>query len=345
VDSEAEFYWGLTAGTTGEPKLFARSQRSWLKSFEAAEQVFSFPSGSQILIPGPLSHSLFLFGAVHALCRGHTVIAPGVFRPDRAAATAKQATHLYVVPFMLTEMLNAGMSDNLRTIFCGGAKLPPELRKRCRSLLPHADLVEFYGASETSFISWHSTKMPSPDDSVGGVFPSVSIEIRSPKGEPLTQGVEGEIYVKSPMLFARYVGGPPSPEWFTVGDIGFTDRGGFLHLTGRKNRSINSKALKIRPEPIEHALLELPGVLRAAVIEMPDAKRGSIAVAAIEFECGKALSRGVVSRHCRTKLGAGLSPHRFYAAELLPMTSSGKIALARLRQALISSDPGFYELI
>jgi long-chain acyl-CoA synthetase len=345
VESEAEFYWGLTSGTTAEPKLFARSHRSWLESFAAAEQVFNFSSGSRILIPGPLSHSLFLYGAVHALCRGHMVLAPGAFRPDRVVLAAREATHVYLVPSMLVEMLDNGLDDaSLRFIFSGGAKLSLELRKRCEAQLPRTDLAEFYGASETSFITAHSTQSPAPDGSVGRVFPGVAIQIRDDEGVTIPPGVEGEIHASSPMLFSRYVNGPSCPEWFTAGDIGFMDDEGYLYLTGRKHRIINSRALKIRPEPIEQALMELPGVRRAAVVDLPDGKRGSIVVATVEFQPGKTVARHILSEHCRARLGTRFCPQRYYGTDAMPLTRSGKIAFAALREALLARGSTFHEL-
>ncbi len=345
VDSEVEFYWGLTSGSTGEPKLFARAHRSWLESFSAAEQLFSFPLHSRILIPGPLSHSLFLYGAIHALCRGHTVVAPGAFRPDRAVAAARQSTHAYVVPSMLAEMLDCGLADTkLQMILSGGAKLSTALRERFEAALPAADLVEFYGASETSFVTATHTNGPAPHGSVGRPFPGVRLEIRDATGKPLPPDTEGDVYVQSRMLFSRYVGSPPHAGWFTAGDIGFLDGEGNLHLTGRKNRIINSRALKIRPEPIEAALLEVPGIVRAAVVDLPDAKRGAIAIAAVEFEPGVSLARHLLSKHCRAKIGARFCPQRYYSVEALPLTRSGKIAFPLLRDALLSRNPSYREL-
>lgn len=345
VSGEAAFYWGLTSGSTGEPKLFARSHRSWLESFKAAEQIFSFSAHSRILIPGPISHSLFLYGAVHALCHGNTVIAPGAFRPNRATTAAKHATHAYVVPSMLSEMLDCGLAGtSLEIIFSGGAKLSPVLRQRCETALPSVDLVEFYGASETSFVTTASTTRPAPYGAVGRPFPGVSLEIRDDSGKSLPPGTEGDVYVQSQMLFSGYVGGPSCAGWFTVGDIGFLDGSGNLHLTGRSNRVINSRALKIRPEPIEEALLELPGVVRAAVVDLPDAKRGAVAVAAVELAPGQLLARRVLSQHCRAKIGARFCPQRYYSTRALPLTRSGKIAFPLLREALLSNNPDFREL-
>jgi long-chain acyl-CoA synthetase len=343
--SDAEFYWGLTSGTTGDPKLFARSHASWVASFEAAEKIFAFPPRSQILVPGPLHHSLFLYGAVHALCRGHTVVLPGQFRPSRIAGAARQATHLYAVPFMLAEMLKARVeAPALQAIFSGGAKLPCVLRRECEERWPDADLVEFYGASETSFVTFHSTRNPASDGSVGRPFPGVSIEICGENGEALQQDGTGRIFVKSPMLFARYVGDAPAQAWFSAGDTGYIDAAGCLHLTGRTNRMIKSKGLKIHPEAIEAALLALPQVRRAAVVDLPDAARGAVAVAAIEFAGGMALPRKSLAAHCRQMLGLSHCPRSYFAADRLPLTRSGKIAVAEVRKALTEGGTSYREI-
>jgi long-chain acyl-CoA synthetase len=344
VDSGADFYWGLTSGTTGDAKVFARSHASWTASFDAAETVFSFPAASQVLIPGPLHHSLFLYGAVHALCRGLTVLLPGPFKTSRVASMLPAATHLYAVPFMLGELAKLGrMAPALSAVFSGGAKLDAELRQRCEALWPGADIIEFYGASETSFLTYHSTRQPAKRGSVGRPFPGVTIEIRGAGGALLPRGEEGQIFSSGPMLFSRYIDEPSVSGWFSVGDTGFIDEGGSVHLTGRINRIINSKALKIRPEAVEAALLELPEVRRAAVVDLPDARRGAVAVAAIEFQ-GDSLDRRRLSAHCRARLGPRLCPRRYYAADALPLTSSGKVAVARIREALLEKDPAFEEL-
>ncbi len=227
VDAGDEFFWGMTSGTTGNSKLFARSHASWTASFKAAEAVFSFPPRSQVLIPGPLHHSLFLYGAVHALCRGLTVLLPGAFRPSRIAPYLRAATHLYAVPFMLGELAKfGGDAPNLSAVFSGGAKLTAEQRQRCEQAWPAADLVEFYGASETSFLTFHSTRAPAADGSVGRPFPGVRIEIRDPTGLLLPPGCEGQIFSSGPMLFSRYVGDAPVNGWVSVGDIGFLRRPG-----------------------------------------------------------------------------------------------------------------------
>jgi long-chain acyl-CoA synthetase len=343
---DGEFYWGLTSGTTGSPKLFARIDASWIASFEAAEAVFAFAPGSQILIPGPLHHSLFLYGAVHALCRGHAVLLPGGrFRAQRFADAATRASHIYAVPFMLSEMLKAQLAaPRLQMIFSGGSKLPAALREAAERHRPGTDLVEFYGASETSFVSFHSTTRPAADGSVGCIFPGVRVEIRNKAGTVCPAGAEGEIFVASPMLFSRYVGEEPIGNWFSAGDMGFLDENGCLHLTGRASRLIKSKALKIHPEAIEAALMALPEIRRAAVIDMPDDLRGTIPAATIEFEPDRMLARRALSAHCREQLGPRSCPRRFFVADRLPLTPSGKVAIVEVRDRLLSGRHAYREL-
>jgi acyl-coenzyme A synthetase/AMP-(fatty) acid ligase len=84
--------------------------------------------------------------------------------------------------------------------------------------------------------------------------------------------------------------------------------------------------------------------MRAGVVDLPDATRGAIAVAVVEFAAGAHLPRRALSEHCRTRLGARFSPQRYYMAESLPRTRSGKIAFAALREALLMGDPGYREL-
>lgn len=344
-----EFYWGLTSGSTGEPKIFARTHRSWLESFKACEAVFPFQEQDVVMAPGSLTHSLFLYGAVHALARGLTVILAESFAPRSALRLmqAHGASVLYAVPAMLHELL--AVSDDwppLRLIFSGGAKLSPALRERLEARLPSTEAIEFYGASETSFVTYVSTSHPAPEASVGRPFPGVAIEIRDRQGRAAPNGLPGLIHVASPMLFSRYVGGERAGEWVTAGDMGFLDKSGFLHITGRADRELNSKGRKINAESIEAVLYGHGTVNRAAVVGLADDKRGEIIAAVLEFHPGlpEPPSRSALSAYCRERLGDAFSPQLYFAAVSLPITRTGKIAFAEVKRALENGQAGYAEL-
>ncbi|MDZ4791902.1 MAG: AMP-binding protein [Hyphomicrobiales bacterium] len=350
IDAQAdEFYWGATSGSTGEPKIFARTHASWIASFAAHEAVLPFGEAETVMIPGALGHSLFLYGAVHALARGHTVLAPRRFSPRSAikAMHEHSATVLYAVPSMLEELLATGATGlNLKYVFCGGAKLGAALRRRFESATPGADIIEFYGASELSFVSYVSTSCPAPDVSVGRLFPGVRAEILSANGKRLLHSEKGLIHISSPMLFSRYLGEPPVGDgaFVTAGDLGFMDADGFLYLTGRGDREINSKGHKISPETVEAVLAQHAHIVSAAVVGIPDEKRGAIVAAAIEVEKGARVLRAELSAHCRALLPLADCPQLYFRAARLPVTRTGKIAFAQVYADLESSAPGYEAL-
>jgi len=349
VASEAEFYWGLTSGTTAAPKIFARSHASWLATFDVAEQVFDFAPDERIALPGDLSHSLFLFGAVHALCRGMTAILCQPFRPARVARdlAAFRASVLYAVPAMLDPLLRAretAWRTRLRRIFTSGAKLSPETRETVEAALPGVDLVEGYGSSETSYVSYASTHVPAPPGSVGRLFPGVEVDIRDAGGRPCDPSLSGAVWVRSPMTFARYVGGPEAVApggWVTAGDAGLL-ADGFLYLKGRANRIINVAGVKVHPESVEQALVAHPDIAGAAVVGLDDARRGQ-RLAAVVVPRGEA-SRASLSAHCRKALGPRMTPQSFFLARALPETRSGKVAVDVIRQALMRGDDAYREM-
>jgi long-chain acyl-CoA synthetase len=247
---------------------------------------------------------------------------------------------------MLGEMLKAGAQlPDMQMIFSGGAKLSAELRHECKCAWPGVDLVEFYGASETSFVTYHSTSKPANAGSVGRMFPRVEVEIRDDDGKAVAPGEEGAIFVSGPMLFSRYVGDGPAGEWFSAGDMGHFDADGCLYLTGRASRMIKSKGLKIHPEPIEAALSLLPEIRKVAVVDLPDAVRGAVPVAAIEFADGKFRDRSSLSARCRESLSAQHCPRRYFVTDALPLTGSGKVAVDQIRDALMSGDAAYEELL
>jgi long-chain acyl-CoA synthetase len=327
-----------------------------LNSFAACEAVFPCRAGDVAALPGSLTHSLFLYGAVHGLARGMSLALCDGFQPKSALRLfqSANATVLYAVPAMLDALLTAGFGPwRPRLIFCGGAKLDPLLRARLQQALSNTDIVEFYGASELSFVSYASSSQPAPEGSVGQAFPGVDIAVRGDDGAELPAGHEGLITIRSSLVFSRYPdpaygdsASIPMPSgWSTAGDMGYLNEHGFLYLTGRMARIVNCKGLKIHPEVIEAVLRSYPGIEAAAAFGVPDAKRGEAIAAVIVPMAGKASpTRKALAEECRARLGRPYTPRLFYQSQSLPMTASGKPAYGQLRDSLIQGEAQFTPL-
>ncbi len=99
-DETLPFYLGFTSGSTGSPKGFIRSHLSWMESFTCTRLEFGIGASDHVLIPGPLLHSHFLYGAMSTLSIGGTLHILEKFSPEQTlTALAEHAVSVvYVVP-------------------------------------------------------------------------------------------------------------------------------------------------------------------------------------------------------------------------------------------------------
>ena len=355
----------LTSGSTGQPRRTRRTQASWTASF-AVNASLGIRPATRVATLGRLIHSLSLYGAIEGLHLGAHVHLLADLRPDRqrAALAHHRITHLYATPAQLRLILGPETLPDLRLILTGGSKLDPALRAALKILAPKAQLREFYGAAETSFITLADET--TPETSVGRPYPGVDI----------TLDPTGEVWVKSPYLFLGYAdtsrppafhtcpnipAGGPSPEpvarssraearqeacasalnsttpatrwrdgWLSVGEIGSLDNG-FLTLKGRAGRMVTVADQNVFPEEIETLLETLPGVTRAAVLPVPDAKRGHTLIAILQ---GDPTQEAVILTALRNQIGPLKSPRALIWRDDWPMLASGKTDLKALEAAL-----------
>jgi long-chain acyl-CoA synthetase len=309
----------LTSGSTGRPRRILRSQSSWIASF-AVNARFGIGPGARLAVLGRLVHSLSLYGAVEGLHLGAEVHLLDSLRPDRQAKALiqRRISHLYATPAQLRLLAETGgTTPDLRLILVGGSKLDPALRAALRALAPGAEVREFYGAAETSFITLADPE--TPEGSVGQPYPGVAIDIR-----------DGEVWVKSPYLFMGYAGDPGGAGWrdgwLSVGEMGRIDHG-YLYLHGRAGRMVTVADQNVFPEEIESLLSGLSGIRRVAVLPVPDPLRGMVLVAVAQ---GDPAQEAAILQAARAALGPLKAPRAVIWVQDWPVLASGKTDLAAL---------------
>jgi long-chain acyl-CoA synthetase len=318
----------LTSGSSGQPRRIRRTQASWTASFAVNARLGIGP-GARVATLGRLIHSLSLYGAIEGLHLGAEVHLLADLRPDRQrhALAARKITHLYATPAQLRLILGPGGLPDLRLILVGGSKLDATLRSAVATLAPQAQVREFYGAAETSFITLADET--SPGISVGSPYPGVDLHL-----DPT-----GEVWVRSPYLFLGYAfhTGPNIPAggssatrwrdgWLSVGEIGAL-QDGFLYLKGRAGRMVTVADQNVFPEEIEAFLHSLPGITRAAVLPVPDPKRGHALVAILQ---GDRQQEAAILTALRQELGPLKAPKALIWRDDWPMLPSGKTDLKAL---------------
>lgn len=318
-----------TAGSSGAPKIIQRTPASWMASFDVNQRMFQITADDSYAVLGSLAHSLALYGVMEALHIGADVAslcgqAPRTqLRQLRDVAT----TILYATPAQLRLLLSVNKDisvPTMRLILAGGGKLDRDTREGLMQIFPRADVFEFFGASETSFISLSDAG--TPEGSVGRPYPSVSLWIT-----PLGPDAPGEIWVRSPYLFAGYADGR-SVEWcegaVSIGETGYLDAKGYLFLTGRKTRMFTVADQNVFPERIEQVLQSHPDIRAAVVLPRPDPLRGQIPVCIVEADPEVTSD---ILHHCRGALRPHEVPRAIVTVERIPLLPSGKPDMQRLR--------------
>jgi long-chain acyl-CoA synthetase len=342
------FYTGFTSGSTGLPKGFRRHHGSWTASFDVCLSTFGEAASACILAPGRDSHSLFLFGMLLGLWTGAGVVVQEQFSAAATLATlgSGQTPCLVAVPSQLLLLLEWARHRQLkpvpgvRLILISGARWPRSRTPELQTLFPGARIVEFYGASETSFITWTESHPDLPDNVVGHPFDTVELEVRASTPD----SPDGLIYVRSPMVFMDYVGAANDHtaalrdgDWVCVRDLGHLDTQGRLCVAGRESRMLVTLAKKLFPEELEAVLEAHPAIARASVHGVPDTHRGLQVVALIEWATTDASPTRrpdlqAVQDWCRSRLEAFKIPRQIWQHTDWAFTASGKtdhLALAR----------------
>ncbi|WP_020573216.1 class I adenylate-forming enzyme family protein [Actinopolymorpha alba] len=317
----------FTSGSTRTPRPVVRTRESWTFSFPTFSALTGIGADDTVLIPGRLSGSLFLFGALHALTMGAAIHPLPHWSPELAVRAAASCTAVHVVPPMLASLADrlAPEHSRLRLAVCGGAHLDPRVEEAASKA--GLAVIDYYGAAELSFVA---IRRPGRPAGQLRAFPGVEVDLR-----------DGVIWARSPYLA---LGLDCDPEGFaSVGDHGVLDDNGTLTVLGRAGAAITSGGSTISPEAVESTLRQVPGVADLAVVGRPHAQLGEVVVAVVEPSAGTDVPLTAL-RAAAAQLARAQRPRLWYAVNRLPRTGSGKVARARVLAGLADGTLGVQAL-
>ncbi|MEH6737805.1 MAG: AMP-binding protein [Sulfitobacter sp.] len=317
----------LTGGTSGTPKIIARSQVSWLRSFDANAAQFQYSANDSIAVLGALSHSLALYGVLEALHLGLNAHVLSALYPAGQVAQMRLhgCTILYATPSQLRLLRPDAPLGDLRLILCGGGTLNAATREHIASFCPNAALHVFYGAAETSFVTLSDATTPAT--SVGKPYPDVQIQVRD-----LDETGIGTIWINSPYLFDGYLQGDSKHTsrdgaWLTVGEQGMMDEQGNLFLLGRAGRSVNIADQTIHLDQLEAEMNAVPYIPQCVLLARPDQMRGHHVIAVVDGAASTTI-RDKILDHCKAE---NLHiPRDVVFLDPLPQLPSGKPDMRRI---------------
>jgi long-chain acyl-CoA synthetase len=345
VNANSEFC-AMSGGTTGAPKVIQRRCASWIATFQLHARQFAQQTPLRYATLGDLQHSLTLYGAIEALHIGAIYHPLGGVSPRRQLSELQSAgvNVLYATPTQIRLLLNVKRQNTgleaLRHVMLGGGALDQETRAQLKRCAPAAEITEFFGTSEASFIC--ASDRTTPLGSVGRPYPGVALAIRDAQGAPCPSASAGDIWLRSPYVFSKYRSGADPDviwrdDWLSIGEIGYQDSQGYLYLKGRRARAFQVADQTVYPEVIEAKLSQHTGIEAAVVFACPDAKRGAVIVAVVAAGSG-ALPKDLqawASHH----LPLRARPAKYVLKPLAqwPVLNSGKPDLQALKRLCIEA--------
>ncbi|MDR2231541.1 MAG: AMP-binding protein [Tannerella sp.] len=162
---------------------------------------------------------------------------------------------------VLFSKVRQAMGGKLRFFIGGGALLDIELQRFFYAIgIP---MFQGYGLSEaTPIISANGIKKHKLGSS-GVLVADLELKICDTEGRELPPGEKGEIVVKGENVMLGYWKNPEATQqtvkdgWLYTGDMGYTDKDGFLYVLGRfKSLLISSDGEKYSPEGIEEGICD-----------------------------------------------------------------------------------------
>ncbi len=246
----------FTSGSTGSPKGVCLSEQNienvslaLAKSMEA-DQVchLSLLPLSTLLENVTSIYVPILLGITSQIYKSETLGLTGSSQLNvKAFAEALvqfQPNSMVLVPAILMALIQLvsrepALSDSLKFVAVGGARVAPELIEQAHQLGIPA--YEGYGLSEFASVVSLNTENHSKAGTSGRLLPHVEAKLSE----------ENELLIKGNSALG-YINEPFTDEWFATGDLASIDSEGYVTIEGRKkNQIISGFGRNISPEWVE----------------------------------------------------------------------------------------------
>jgi long-chain acyl-CoA synthetase len=344
-----------TSGTTGRPKGVRRAL-SGLDPDVAAELAtalltfFGITPGTPNahLVSSPNYHTAVTVFGGSALHMGHTLVCMDAWDAEQALALVERyrVTSTHMVPTHFKRMLSLpepvrGRYDlsSMKWLIHAAAPCPIGIKQAMLDWWGPC-VYEYYAATEGG------GTIATPDDwkarpgTVGTAWPISEIMIADENGGPCPPGTPGTIYMKMGISDFAYKDDPEKTaasrlrDFFTVGDIGYLDDGGYLFLCDRKSDMIISGGANIYPAEVEAEIIMHPKVADVAVFGIPDDDWGEQVKAVVQPAAGVRGDEELAAEILASldgRLARMKWPRSIDFTDELPRDPSGKLLKRRLR--------------
>jgi long-chain acyl-CoA synthetase len=342
-----------SSGTTGRPKgVYVPPEAGSIDAsyplLETMRNRYGVGEDTVYLSPAPLYHAAPLRFNMGVLRLGGTCVIMEHF--DAAEylrlVEAHRATHTQLVPTMFVRMLKLPTEvrarfdvSSLRCAIHAAAPCPIPVKRQMIDWWGPI-VWEYYAGTEGNGMTLCDAHEWLAHEGTVGRAVVGELRICDEDGREMAVGEPGTVYFAGGRPFEYHndpektSGSRNARGWTTLGDVGYVDADGFLHLTDRKAHMIISGGVNVYPQETENLLVTHPKVLDVAVIGVPDEEMGEAVKAVVTprdmTEAGPELERELIA-WCRERLSPIKCPRSVDFEAELPRHPTGKLYKRLLR--------------
>jgi 2,3-dihydroxybenzoate-AMP ligase len=342
----------LSGGTTGTPKIIARTHNDYEYNARQSGAVCGFDADTVYLVTLPMGHNFPLGspGILATLIHGGRVVMLGSPKPEKAFPLIEQerATVTSLVPAIAYRWVEAALAgghdlSSLRLVQVGGSVLDPAFAARVGPALG-ATLQQVYGMAEGLL------NYTRPDDPVEVIVRTQGrpisdadeIMIVDEQGGQVAEGETGELLTRGPYTPRGYFKAPEhnakafTPDgWYRSGDLVRRAESGNFVVADRVKDLINRGGEKISAPEVEAVVDTLPQVRRAVAIPLPDKEYGELVCVCVMLHNGQTLTLAQVHDLFEaTGVAKFKIPERLEIVADFPLTPVGKVDKKALRVSI-----------
>ena len=346
-DDDAAIYF--SSGTTGFPKAILHNHKALVQACLTEQNHHAQTREDVFLCIPPLYHTgakMHWFGSL--LSGSKAVLLRGV-KPEwiLRAVTEERCTIVWLLVPWAQDLLDAIDSgrvdlsrfrlDQWRLMHIGAQPVPPSLVNRWMKVFPHHKYDTNYGLSESIGPGCVHLGMDNVHK-VGAIGkPGFGWEARivDERGNDVQKGDVGELIVRGNGVMQCYYKNPEATAevlkngWLFTGDMAREDEDGFIFLVDRKKDVVSSGGETLYPVQIEDFLRSFHKIKDVAVIGLPDARLGEIAVAIVEIKEEETCTQAEIDEFCKA-LPRYKRPKKVFF-DKVPRNPTGKIEKPVLR--------------
>ncbi|MGW5574562.1 (2,3-dihydroxybenzoyl)adenylate synthase [Nocardia thailandica] len=341
----------VSGGTTGLPKLIARTHDDYVYNATASAEVCALTADDVYLVTLPAAHNFPLAcpGILGTVATGGSLVFTLDPSPEAAFAVIERhrVSVTAVVP-PLAQLWSAAVDwedadlSSLRLLQVGGAKLAEVNAREVEPALG-CRLQQVFGMAEGLL---NYTRLDDDDELVyttqgRPLSPADELRVVDGDGEPVPPGEEGELLTRGPYTLRGYYRAPEhnarafTPDGFyRSGDLVRQLPSGHLIVSGRIKDVINRGGENISCDELEEHLLAHPAVRHAAAVGLPDPTLGE-KVCVVLVVTGELPALGELKSFLTARgLATYKLPDVVRRTEALPLTAVGKIDKKALKAEL-----------